>query len=36
MRERSHLLGGTLHASDTADGGFEVLAVLPYHREGHR
>jgi signal transduction histidine kinase len=36
MRERAHLLGGTLHAAPTPDGGFEVLAVLPCHREGQR
>ncbi len=30
MRERVELLGGTLHAAGTADGGFQVLAVLPF------
>jgi signal transduction histidine kinase len=30
MRERAELLGGTLHAGPTADGGFEVRAVLPF------
>ncbi|MFI6598326.1 sensor histidine kinase [Nonomuraea sp. NPDC050536] len=29
MRERAALLGGTLEAAPTRDGGFEVLAVLP-------
>jgi signal transduction histidine kinase len=30
MRERAELLGGTLRAGLTADGGFEVRAVLPF------
>ena len=30
MRERAELLGGTLRAGPTADGGFEVRAVLPF------
>ena len=30
MRERVELLGGTLNAAGTADGGFQVLAVLPF------
>ncbi|WP_160096424.1 sensor histidine kinase [Kibdelosporangium aridum] len=29
MRERVSLVGGTLHAGPSADGGFEVRAVLP-------
>jgi signal transduction histidine kinase len=30
MRERAELLGGTLRAGPTADGGFVVCAVLPF------
>jgi signal transduction histidine kinase len=29
MRERAHVLGGTLRAGPLDDGGFEVRAVLP-------
>jgi signal transduction histidine kinase len=29
MRERTHVLGGELHAGPTADGGFRVQARLP-------
>jgi signal transduction histidine kinase len=31
MRERAAVVGGTFHASRTADGGFEVRASLPRH-----
>ena len=30
MRERTQLMGGTLDAGDTGDGGFGVRAALPY------
>jgi signal transduction histidine kinase len=30
MRERAAALGGSVHAAPTADGGFRVLAQLPY------
>ncbi len=33
MRERAEVVGGTLRAGPRADGGFEVDATLPYHRE---
>jgi signal transduction histidine kinase len=29
MRERAAMLGGTLNASPTRDGGFRVFAILP-------
>ena len=29
MRERATMLGGSLEAGPTADGGFRVAAVLP-------
>lgn len=32
LRERAQLLGGTLSAGPTADGGFEVRADLPASR----
>lgn len=32
MAERAETLGGSLRASPTADGGFEVDATIPYHR----
>ncbi|MFH9004943.1 sensor histidine kinase [Streptomyces afghaniensis] len=34
MRERARTLGGTLDAGPRADGGFEVIAVLPLTRTG--
>jgi signal transduction histidine kinase len=34
MGERARALGGTLSAGPGADGGFEVLAVLPYRTSG--
>ncbi|GAA2813953.1 sensor histidine kinase [Crossiella cryophila] len=33
LRERVRLAGGVLHAAHTADGGFRVAAVLPFHGE---
>jgi MYXO-CTERM domain-containing protein len=32
MTERAEALGGSLRAQETADGGFEVDATIPYHR----
>ncbi len=32
MIERAEALGGSLRARETADGGFEVEATIPYHR----
>ena len=34
MRERAAMLGGTLFAGPTAEGGFRVSAVLPVHPAG--
>lgn len=31
MTERAEALGGSLRAGPTADGGFEVVAILPYY-----
>jgi signal transduction histidine kinase len=35
MRERAAMLGGSLDASPTDDGGFRVAAVLPSSHDGH-
>ena len=32
MTERAEALGGSLQAEETADGGFDVVATIPYHR----
>jgi signal transduction histidine kinase len=32
MRERAESLGGSLHAAPTEDGGFQVVATIPYVR----
>ncbi|MFY1668580.1 sensor histidine kinase [Plantactinospora sp. WMMB334] len=34
IRERAELLGGTLHAETTCDGGFTVRAFVPYQLPG--
>ncbi|MBO0610372.1 sensor histidine kinase [Myceligenerans salitolerans] len=34
IRERAELLGGTVHAGPTDDGGFRVRAFVPYHIPG--
>jgi signal transduction histidine kinase len=34
IRERAELLGGTLHAGPTDDGGFAVHAFVPHHPSG--
>jgi len=34
IRERAELLGGTLHAEPTHDGGFTVRAFVPYQSRG--
>ncbi len=34
MRERAESLSGNLDAGPTADGGYRVAAVVPYHRRG--
>ncbi|WP_006245336.1 sensor histidine kinase [Mycolicibacterium tusciae] len=36
IRERSELLGGTVHAGPTDDGGFTVRAFVPYQLPGGR
>ena len=33
MIERAESLGGSLHAGPTGDGGYEVVATLPYYRQ---
>ena len=36
IRERAELLGGTVHAGPTDDGGFTVRAFVPYQLPGRR
>jgi len=36
IRERAQLLGGTVHAGPTGDGGFTVRAFVPYQLPGGR
>lgn len=36
IRERTELLGGTVHAGPTDDGGFTVRAFVPYRTPGRR
>jgi signal transduction histidine kinase len=36
MRERAEALGGTLHATPGADGGWRVEATLPLERSRSR
>jgi signal transduction histidine kinase len=35
MRERAAMLGGSLHAGPTEDGGFHVIAILPINADRH-
>ena len=35
MRERVAMLGGSLHAGPTEDGGFHVIAILPINADRH-
>ena len=35
MRERAAMLGGSLHAEPTEDGGFHVIAILPINADRH-